>query len=64
MVFLIIFLILQFVQIGVRNSEKRYLEGEVQRYEDLNSDLGRDLDFFKTQEGLRMLAVMFGYKYK
>ena len=64
MVFLVIFLVLQFVQIGVKNADKRRLENEVKRYEQLNDDLEKDLDFFETEEGLRMLAVMFGYKYK
>ena len=64
LVFLVIFLVLQFVQIGVRNSEKRRLESEVKRYEQLNDDLEKDLDFFETEEGLRMLAVMNGYKKK
>ena len=64
MVFLVIILVLQFVKIGVKNSEKRRLENEVHRYEQLNDDLGKDLDFFETEEGLRMLAVMNGYKKK
>lgn len=64
MVFLVIFLVLQFVQIGVKNADKRRLENEVKRYEQLNDDLEKDLDFFETEEGLRMLAVMNGYKKK
>ena len=61
-VFLVIILVIQFAKIGVRNSEKKNLLNEVERYEQLNSETEKDLDFFKTQEGLRMLAVMNGYK--
>ena len=61
-VFLVIILVIQFAKIGVRNSEKKNLLKEVERYEQLNSETEKDLDFFKTQEGLRMLAVMNGYK--
>ena len=64
MVFLVIILVMQFAKIGVRNAEKRRLLSEVEKYEQLNSETEKDLDFFKTQEGLRMLAVMNGYKYK
>ena len=64
LVFLVIVLIIQFAQMGVKNSEKRQWEREVQRYERLNSETEKDLDFFKTQEGLRMLAVRNGYKHK
>ena len=63
MVFLVIILVIQFARIGVRNAEKHRLENEVEKYEKLNSETEKDLDFFKTQEGLRMLAVMNGYKY-
>ena len=64
MVFLVVVLVIQFAKIGVRNSEKKKLISEVERYEQLNAETEKDLDFFKTQEGLRMLAVMNGYKYK
>ena len=63
-VFLVIILVIQFAKIGVRNAEKSRLESEVEKYEKLNAETEKDLDFFKTQEGLRMLAVMNGYKYK
>ena len=61
-VFLVVILVIQFAKIGVRNAEKRNLLSEVEKYEQLNSETEKDLDFFKTQEGLRMLAVMNGYK--
>ena len=61
-VFLVVVLAIQFAKIGVRNSEKSRLQYEVERYRLLNEETEKDLDFFKTQEGLRMLAVMNGYK--
>ena len=64
MVFLVIILVLQFVKIGVRNAERKQLQSEADKYEQLNSELEKDLDFFQTEEGLRMLAVMNGYKNK
>ena len=64
MVFLVIILVIQFAKIGVRNAERNRLQAEVERYERLNSETEKDLGFFKTQEGLRMLAVMNGYKDK
>ena len=64
MVFLVIILVIQFAKMGTANAERRRLQTEVDRYEQLNSETEKDLDFFKTQEGLRMLAVMNGYKYK
>ena len=61
-VVLVVFLIIQFVQIGVVNAETRKYEKEQEYYSQLNDDLKDDLDFYKTQEGLRMLAVMNGWK--
>ena len=64
MVFLVIFMVIQFAQIGVKRGEKKRLQSEVDRYERMNSETEKDLDFFQTEEGLRMLAVMNGYKDK
>ena len=63
-VFLVIFLVIQFAQIGVKRAEQKRLQSEVGRYEQMNSETEKDLDFFQTEEGLRMLAVMNGYKDK
>ena len=64
MVFLVVFMVIQFAQIGVKRGEKKRLQSEVDRYERMNSETEKDLDFFQTEEGLRMLAVMNGYKDK
>lgn len=63
-VFLVVLLIVQFAQIGVRNAEKSKLQEQIKQYEKLNDETEKDLDFYKTEKGLRMLAVMNGYKYK
>ena len=64
MVVLVIFLVIQFAQIGVKRAEKNKLQTQLDKYEQLNSELEKDLDFFQTEQGLRMLAVMNGYKDK
>lgn len=61
-VFLVIILVIQFVKIGVKNAEKSRLQDRIDRYERLSEETERDIEFYKTQEGLRMLAVMNGWK--
>ena len=61
-VFLIVLLSIQFAKIGVKAAEKRRLEERIEQYRKLNEETENDLDFFKTEEGLRMLAVMNGWK--
>lgn len=61
-VFLVVFLIIQFVQMGVKNAEKRRLQDTIEEYEKKSEKLEKDLDFFKTEDGLRNLAVMQNWK--
>lgn len=61
-VFLVVILVIQFAKIGVKNAEKSRLQDEIEQYEKLNSETEKDIEFYKTQEGLRMLAVMNGWK--
>lgn len=61
-VVLVIFLIIQFAMIGVRRAEEKRLQNQVEYYKQLGDETGKDLEFFKTEEGLRMLAVMNGWK--
>ncbi len=60
-VVLVVFLIIQFAMIGVRRAEKRRLQNTIEQYEKLNKDEESNLDFYKTEEGLRMLAVLQGW---
>lgn len=59
--FLIVVLIIQFVQIGVRSSEKADLESEIALYEELIASDSYNLEYYKTQEGLRYLARKEGW---
>ena len=61
-VFLVVILVIQFAKIGVRNAEKGRLQDRIEQYEKLNQETEKDIEFYKTQEGLRMLAVMNGWK--
>ena len=61
-VFLVIFLIIQFAMMGVKKAEEKNLRNQVEYYKQLGKETEKDLDFFKTEEGLRMLAVMNGWK--
>lgn len=61
-VFLVVILIIQFAKIGVKNAEKGKLQDQIDQYERLSEETEKELDFYKTQEGLRRLAVMNGWK--
>ena len=60
-VFLVVILIIQFAKIGVKNAEKSRLQDTIRQYEKLNEKTEKDIEFYKTEEGLRMLAVMQGW---
>lgn len=60
--FLIIVLIIQFVQIGVKTAERNKLaETQTELQEMIASD-ERDLEFYKTQEGYYYLARKAGWQ--
>ncbi|MDE6411096.1 MAG: hypothetical protein K2L02_00970 [Clostridia bacterium] len=61
-VFLVVILIVQFVKIGVKNAEKSRLEDTIEKYEKLSEKTEKDLEYFKTEDGLRMLAVLNNWK--
>lgn len=61
-VFLFIILIVQFVQIGVRNSEAQRLDDEIGRYEQLIGDERENLEWYRTGSGLYFLARRNGWK--
>ncbi len=60
--FLVIVLIVQFVQIGVRQSESARLDDEIARYEEMIESDQTDLDYYQTQTGLYYLARKEGWK--
>ncbi len=61
-IFLTVILIIQFVQIGVRNSQRAQLEEEISRYEDMIESDQTDLDYYRTQAGLHYLARKEGWR--
>ncbi len=61
-IFLIVILIIQFVQIGVRNSQRAQLEDEIARYEEMINHDQNDLTYYRTQEGLYYLARKEGWR--
>lgn len=60
-IFLVIVLIIQFVQIGVRNSEKARLEQEIENYETLISQEEKDLEYYQSEAYLQSLVMQAGY---
>lgn len=61
-VFLLIILIVQFVQIGVRNSRKSDLEQQIEEYEKRLEDGNRDLNWYLERDGLYWTARTYGWK--
>lgn len=61
-IFLVVILIIQFVQIGVRNSQRAQLEEEISRYENMIESDQTDLDYYRTQAGLHYLARKEGWR--
>ncbi len=59
--FLVIVLIVQFVQIGVKNRRSRDLDRSIQEYEQLVEQGERDLDFYESELGRYHLALEQGY---
>lgn len=59
--FLIVILIVQFVQINVRNAQKRELDEAIARYEELIADGNSLLDIYQSERGLYELALKYGW---
>lgn len=60
-IFLLVVLIIQFVQIGVRNSEKARLKEEIARYEQMVDESREDLRWYKELDGLWYHARQQGW---
>lgn len=61
-VFLLIILIIQFVQIGVRNSRKSDLDRQIEEYEQKLDEGNRDLNWYLERDGLYWTARSYGWK--
>ncbi|MDE5897387.1 MAG: hypothetical protein K2H43_06210 [Clostridia bacterium] len=59
--FLIIVLVVSFVQMGVKNSELNRWEKEFKYYEQLQEEAGDKIKFYQTEQGLRYLALQQGW---
>ena len=59
--FLIVVMIITFVQMGVKNAELSRWEKEYQRYEELQENAQDKYEFYKTEQGLRYLAISQGW---
>lgn len=62
LIFLVIVLIIQFVQIGVRNSEREKLVETEQTLTEMIEQGQNDIDFYRTYEGYYWLARQKGWK--
>lgn len=61
-VFLVVILIVQFVQIGVANAQSRDLDREIAKYEELLKEGQDDLAFYESELGLYYLALGQGWQ--
>lgn len=62
LVFLIVILIVQFVQIGVAKAEENELDENIEKYQQLIERDADDLEYYRTQEALYRLALSRGWK--
>ena len=62
LVFLVVVLVIQFVQIGVRRHRDRELAKMVQTLDEKIKNDQLDLDFFETESGKYYLALQAGYR--
>ncbi len=60
-IFLVVIMIVQFVQIGVKRSRKERLDSEIEEYERLIEEGNEDLDWYKKGTGLYWFARSYGY---
>lgn len=60
--FLLVILIVQFVQIGVKRSEKEELDRQIETYTQMIESDQSDLDYYRTEKGLYYLARREGWK--
>lgn len=61
-IFLVIILIVQFVQIGVANSKKDQLDELIKQHESYIEQGQNDLNYYKSGEGLYYYARQYGFK--
>ena len=62
LVFLVAILIVQFVQIGVRNAQENEYKQLIEQYKTDREKDELDLEFYQTERGLYKLALKNGWK--
>lgn len=60
-IFLVIILVVQFVQIGVAKAQSKKLDEEIARYEQLLQEGKADLEVYESELGLYYLAIGQGW---
>lgn len=60
--FLVVVLIIQFVKIANANAEKRALQADIERWEQLSEDEKKNLEYYLSEMGLYQLAIEAGWK--
>ena len=60
--FLVVILIVQFVQIGVANAQSRRLDEEIARYEEMIEKGQSDLEVYQSEQTLLWLAIQRGWE--
>ncbi len=64
LVFLLIVLIIQFVQLGVKNSEKRKLDRLIEEQQQVLAGEEAELNYLQSDDALFWKALNYNYKYK
>lgn len=61
-VFLVMILIIQFIQMGVGNTRKRKLDEEIAEYNRLITEKEGDLNWYQSASGLYYTARQYGWR--
>ena len=61
LLFLVVILVIQFVQIGVAQRERDRLQQEIESYQALLDNRTSELDFYETEVGMYHLALEQGW---
>lgn len=61
-VFLLVIIVVQFVQIGVGNRRRAQLDEEIARFNEQIEKAEKDLDWYETANGLYFTARQYGWR--
>ena len=60
--FLIVVMVIQFVQLGVAAAEQKRIEQEIEQYERLLEEGKKDLEYYESELGMYHQALQQGWK--